>query len=129
MFRQIFLDKGWRLLDGNPNEWEWSNRASRRHDLGEWRPVTLPASVQVSLLEAGEIKHPYYGLDSREAEWIEHRDWVYGLDFDSPDRPSGGRVFLEFEAVDDACLVYLNGNLLASHEGPGAPFSVEIGPE
>lgn len=38
----------------------------------------LGASV---LKEAGEIKHPYHDLNSREAEWIEHRDWVYNLDF------------------------------------------------
>jgi beta-mannosidase len=128
MVQQIFLDSGWRLLDSNPNEWEWSNRARRQHDLSGWRAVTVPASVQAALLETGEIKHPYHDLNSREAEWIEHRDWVYGLDFDAPARSAGGRVFLEFASVDDACLVYLNGALLAKHEGPGAPFSVEIGP-
>ncbi len=129
MFRQISLNDGWRLLDSNPNEWEWSNRAARRHNLGGWRPVKIPASVQTALAEAGEIKHPYHDLNSREAAWIEHRDWVYGLDFNSPDLPSGGRAFLEFESVDDDCLVYLNGKMLAKNEGPGAPFSVEIGPE
>lgn len=115
-------------MDSNPNEWEWSNRARRQHVLGGWRPVKIPASVQTALVELGEIKHPYYDLNSREAEWIEHRDWVYALDFKSPAYPQRGRVFLEFEAVDDACLVYLNGTLQARHEGPGAPFSVEIGP-
>jgi beta-mannosidase len=122
------LDSGWRLLDDNPNEWEWSNRAQRQHDLSQWREVTLPASVQETLIKTGEIKHPYYDLNSREAEWLEHRDWVYGLDFDLPPLPPNQRVFLEFEAVDDRCLVYLNHILLDRHEGPGAPFVVEIGP-
>jgi beta-mannosidase len=123
-----FLDDGWRLLDDNPNEWALFNRASRRHDLTQWREITLPASVQETLIEAGEIKHPYYDLNSREAEWVEHRDWVYGLDFELPPLPEGQRAFLEFEAVDDRCLIYLNQKLLARHEGPGAPFIVEIGP-
>lgn len=128
MRREIALDSGWRLLDANQNEWEWGNRARRRHDLAAWRAVAVPASVQTVLVEAGEIKHPYYDLNSREAAWLEHRDWVYGLDFASPDVPNGGRAFLDFASVDDACLVYLNGVLLGQHEGPGAPFSLEVTP-
>jgi beta-mannosidase len=37
-------------------------------------------------------------------------------------------VFLDFAAVDDACLILLNGTLVGEHEGPGAPFDLEIGP-
>src|SRR4051812_10037644 len=84
----------WRLLDDNANEWEWGNRARRRHDLSSWLPVEVPVSVQEALWRAGRIPHPYLDLNSHAAEWVEHRDWVYGCDFVLPP-PPGRRVFLE----------------------------------
>src|SRR5438477_12842608 len=126
----IQLTRPWRLSDDNPNEWLWTNRAQRRHDLSDWLEVSVPTSVQAALLRAGRIPHPYRDLNSRAAEWVEHRDWVFGLDFSPvPQFPAaGGRAFLEFESVDDSCLVYLNGVLAGRHEGPGAPFALEVGP-
>lgn len=118
----------WRLLDDNPNEWEWTNRARRRHDLSAWLPVTVPTSVQEALWRAGRLPHPYRDLNSRAAAWVEHRDWVFGADFALAAPPEGRRVFLDFAAVDDMCCVFLNGMRVGEHEGPGAPFDVEIGP-
>ncbi|HUS16538.1 MAG TPA: glycoside hydrolase family 2 TIM barrel-domain containing protein [Chloroflexia bacterium] len=120
--------QGWRLRDDNPNEWTWTPRATRRHDLGDWLPVAVPAAVQTALQRAGRIRDPYRDLHSRAAEWIEHRDWIYGCDFPLAPPAPGRRVFLDFESVDDRCRVFLNGAQLAEHEGPGAPFHVEIGP-
>jgi hypothetical protein len=62
------LSAGWRLLDDNLNEWEWVDRARRRHDLGAWLPVGVPTSVQEALWRAGRIPHPYRDLNSRLAE-------------------------------------------------------------
>jgi beta-mannosidase len=118
---------GWRMRDDNPNEWQWGNRARRWHNLEEWLPVDVPGSVHENLLKHGLIPHPYYDLNSRAAEWTEHRDWIFGLDFSLNPPPAGQQVFLEFSAVDDACLVYLNGQLLGEHEGPGGAFDFEIG--
>ena len=118
----------WRLYDDNPNEWVWTPRARRRHDLSEWLPVALPTGVQEALWRAGRLRHPYRDQNSRAAEWVEHRDWVFGCDFALAPPPAGQRVFLDFAAVDDACLIFLNGTLVGEHEGPGAPFDLEIGP-
>jgi hypothetical protein len=40
-------------------------------------PATVPGSVQSALLKAGVIKDWNVGLNAREIEWIENRDWVY----------------------------------------------------
>src|SRR4051812_9104589 len=117
-------DRPWRLRDDNPNEWLWGNRARRRHELAEWLAVRVPAAVQEALLAAGQLPDAYVDLNTRLAEWVEHRDWVYGLDFEQAPPGTGQRIFLEFESVDYACHVYLNGKLLAEHEGAGAPFDV-----
>jgi beta-mannosidase len=115
------------MRDDNPNEWIWTPRGRRRHDLSRWQPVKLPTSVQEALWRAGRIPNPYRDLNSRAAEWVEHRDWVFGLDFDL-DPPDGDRrTFLHFESVADECIVFLNGEIAGRHEGPGAPFEIEIG--
>ncbi|HEX8220929.1 MAG TPA: glycoside hydrolase family 2 TIM barrel-domain containing protein [Chloroflexia bacterium] len=122
------LPPRWRLRDDNPNEWIWTPRAQRRHDLSQWLEVPVPMSVQEALWRTGQLPHPYRDLNSRLAEWVEHRDWVYGLDFPLPPPPPGTRVFIEFESVADARMLFLNGTLVGEHEGPGAPFAFEIGP-
>ncbi|HEX8598522.1 MAG TPA: glycoside hydrolase family 2 TIM barrel-domain containing protein [Chloroflexia bacterium] len=122
------LPPRWRLRDDNPNEWIWTPRAQRKHDLSQWLEVVVPMSVQEALWRAGHLPNPYRNLNSRLAEWVEHRDWVYGLDFPMPPPPHGRRVFIEFESVADSCMLFLNGALVGQHEGPGAPFDFEIGP-
>ena len=118
----------WRLRDDNPNEWIWTPRAQRRHDLSQWLEVPVPMSVQEAFWRAGQLANPYRDLNSRLAEWVEHRDWVYGLDFSLAPPPPGRRVFIEFDSVADSCMLFLNGTLVGQHEGPGAPFYFEIGP-
>lgn len=119
---------GWRLRDDNPNEWTWTPRAQRRHDLSGWLPVSLPMSVQEALWRAKQLPHPYRDLNSRAAEWVEHRDWVFGLDFELEPPAQGRRIFIEFGSVAGDCALYLNGALVGQHEGVGAPFDFEIGP-
>ena len=46
--------------------------------------------------------------------------------FTLPSDFSDKRIFLHFGAVDQTCTVYLNGELLGSHEGGYTPFSFEI---
>ncbi|MEO8286104.1 MAG: glycoside hydrolase family 2 TIM barrel-domain containing protein [Chloroflexota bacterium] len=118
---------GWRMRDDNPNEWIWTPRVQRRHDLSTWLTVDLPESVQEALWCAGQIQHPYRDLNSRDAEWVEHRDWVFGLDFDASPPPASRRIFIEFESVAGECMLYLNGAPIGKHEGNGASFYFEIG--
>ncbi len=50
----------------------------------------------------------------------------YKRTFDDPRRTPGSRLFLHFGAVAVRANVYLNGELLAAHEGGFTPFAVEI---
>jgi beta-mannosidase len=118
----------WHLRDDTPNEWGWFQRAAHRQDLASWPRAAIGASVQEVLQTAGTVPALYRDLNSRAAEWTEHRDWIYGLDFDFTPSVPDQRIFLEFDSVADVCHVYLNGTLAGAHEGPGAPFDLEVGP-
>lgn len=125
--RQL-LSGVWGLFDENPNEWELLKHYASKHDFQQWRQVKVPGSVHEALWKRGEIKHPYHNLNSRAAEWIEHRDWIFGKNLEvNPLLKEGAkRVFLEFEGVSEQCCLYLNGCLVGSHDGAGVPFEFEI---
>jgi hypothetical protein len=48
--------------------------------------------VQLALPQAGEIKDWNYGLNAREIEWIENRDWIYQAELpDAASRSTNSR--------------------------------------
>ncbi|TFW34676.1 glycoside hydrolase family 2 protein [Massilia horti] len=53
-----------------------------------------------------------------------HRYCWYERDFQLP--PDGGRTILHFGAVDYAARVWVNGHLVAEHEGGHTPFAADI---
>ena len=50
----------------------------------------------------------------------------YRRAFALPPEFAGRRVLLRFGAVDDACRVYVNGELVGGHRGGYAPFAIDI---
>ena len=52
----------------------------------------------------------------------------YRRAFTVPDAMAGQRVLLRFGAVDYACRVYVNGEMVGTHEGGYTPFSFDITP-
>ncbi|OAS82177.1 glycoside hydrolase family 2 protein [Metabacillus litoralis] len=54
-------------------------------------------------------------------------DWVwYRREFDIPDSMVGKQILLHFGAVDYRSMVFINGNLVGSHEGGHTSFSFDI---
>ncbi|HET9073052.1 MAG TPA: glycoside hydrolase family 2 TIM barrel-domain containing protein [Solirubrobacteraceae bacterium] len=82
------------------------------YGLGGFRSVTLPHTV-VRLGWGGWNPATWEGL------------WIYRKRFTPPATP-GARIFLKFDGVMTDASVYLNGTLLARHQGGFLPFSVEL---
>lgn len=91
-----------------------------------WMDAQVPGGVARALFKAGYIEHPYVDMNSLKCEWIENRWWIYRRVFDRRPLGEGQRVFLHFEGVDYACVVYLNGDVLGEHEGMYEDFSFDI---
>jgi hypothetical protein len=104
------------------------SRASLSLD-GEWAFVRDPRrTCRVDTLPPGEpIRVP--------GCWEAQIDEPYGIvtawyrrSFDVPGEWVEGRVVLRFGAVMYACEVYVNGQVVGSHEGGYTPFEIEVGP-
>lgn len=54
-------------------------------------------------------------------------DWVwYSRKFDIPDSMGGKQIIMHFGAVDYRAMVFINGNLVGTHEGGHTPFLFDI---
>ncbi|HEX3805943.1 MAG TPA: glycoside hydrolase family 2 TIM barrel-domain containing protein, partial [Gaiellaceae bacterium] len=116
----IPLDGDWQLRGCLGDEWRWHVGPEKPWDAPGWLSARVPGSVLDDLVRAGEVRSPYHERDSRLAEWVPERAWVYRCRFRA-ELPT-----LRFEGVDFACTVLVDGREVAAHEGLFAPFDVDV---
>lgn len=88
------------------------------HCLSPFRPLERLGPLQMVLTD-----HPYEGVDLRQ---FNNAPWWYRVRFMVPaDAPA--HACLTVGGADYYADVYLNGELLGSHEGYFAPFSFDVG--
>jgi beta-mannosidase len=107
---------GWQLKGWLGDEWRWY--VGKPWDMPGWLPARVPGSVVDDLVRAGEVPSPYVERQSRLAEWVADRTWVYRT------RASGGTY--EFQGVDHEATVFVDGEEVAHHIGSFTPFRVEV---
>lgn len=78
-------------------------------------PAQVPGSVHTALLENEVIPDPYVGFNDRIARQQSYKTWWFKKTFTRPQ----GMVHekLVFDGVADSMTVWLNGQLLGSHQG------------
>ncbi|MEX0322605.1 MAG: glycoside hydrolase family 2 protein [Puniceicoccaceae bacterium] len=91
-----------------------------------WNPAKVPGDVYTDLWKAGVIEDPYFGRNSAKAQWVMYDEWWYAYQFSVNESLQGKVVRIEFDAVDYACDVWLNGHYLGRHEGAFSPFSFDV---
>jgi hypothetical protein len=109
---RVFLPVGGWLFNIDPkNEGQGKNWFKPEHPAGDWKKVRIDSQW--------------------EAQGFENYDGIgwYRLTFSAANKP-GKRTYLNFYAVDEEAIVYLDGVLIGKHEeGPGGwdkPFRFDI---
>jgi len=102
----------------------------RKMDVAEVGPIVapVPGSVQMALLNAGVIKDWNVGLNARENEWIENRDWTYQADIPDEWIRDGQEIRLHCAGLDFAGEILLNGQTVQPFEGTFTPHSADLKP-
>jgi beta-mannosidase len=120
------VDQGWELRGFLGDDWQLHRAQlhARRDDGAEWVPARVPGSVLADLVRAGRVPDPYVGRQSLLSEWVPQRTWVHRTRLVAP--AGGERSFLEFDGIDHAASVYLDGERIARHEGMFVPLVVEV---
>jgi beta-mannosidase len=133
------LDGGWRLRGFLGDDWQLhraqlharddrDDRNDTAPDAADarWVPARVPGTVLADLVAAGAVPDPYAGTQSLLSEWVPQRTWVYRTRLRSPALAAGERAFLEFDGIDHAGAVYLDGERVAEHEGMFVPLVTEV---
>ena len=97
----------------------------RTGDVRWWYPAEVPGSVLHDLMENGLVPDPYYEMNSKLAEWVPDRTWVYKKEFFVPEDLEGKRITLVFEGIDYSSEIFLNGVSLGKQEGMYVPWSMD----
>jgi len=78
-----------------------------------WLKATVPGVVHTDLLNHNKIPDPWYGLNEKEIQWVEEKNWQYQLDFEiSEEELQNSNVSLIFEGLDTYATVILNGDTI-----------------
>ncbi|HVJ07219.1 MAG TPA: glycoside hydrolase family 2 TIM barrel-domain containing protein [Acidisarcina sp.] len=88
----------------------------------------VPGSVQKALLNAGIIPDWNVGLNAREVEWVENRDWIYQTQLPDEWLREGTRLRLRCGGLDYAGSILLNGASVLDFEGSFTPYEVDLKP-
>jgi beta-mannosidase len=117
----------WQMKEFVGLDWVWRN--SQKIDTKDnrwWYRATVPGSVLHDLWRIGKVVDPFYELNSKLAEWVPQRTWLYRKCFSTPANISGKRVTLCFDGIDYSSEIYLNGIHIGRQEGQFIPFIVDI---
>ncbi|MFC1765268.1 glycoside hydrolase family 2 protein [Planctomycetota bacterium] len=83
----------------------------------------MPATVHDILLRQGKIDAPWLPGGTEKCFWVREQDWVYGVRFAV--KKQGREAWLRFQGIENKVDVYLNGELLASHDSK-LPLAVNV---
>ncbi len=93
----------------------------------DWLPAQVPGSVQQTLLGAGLIPDPYYGLNEKEVQWVGEKDWLYRSSFQvSEIMLAKPHLDLCFDGLDTFATVYLNGEKILISDNMFVPYRVSV---
>jgi hypothetical protein len=112
---------GWQLRGCLGDEWRWHVSPDKPWDAPGWLPARVPGSVLDDLVRAGELPDLYFERNSRHAEWVPQRAWIYRTRLSCT-----GPSVVRFEAVDFEATVLVDGVEAAHHVGCFTPFEVEV---
>lgn len=116
------LDQGWSFrLDP-------ADAAAKAHEAElQWRPATVPGTVQTDLLAAGRIPDPFVGTNEAQLQWIGLADWQYRRTLDADAALlARDHVDLVFDGLDTFAEVSVNGVKLLSADNQHRRWRVPV---
>lgn len=109
MKKRINLTEGWEL---------------RQAEEDVWLPIhRMPAQVADVLLEKGILPEEVKLGWCQSARWIQEHVWEYRMTFP---KPEGNRCDLVMEGLDTLADLYLNGELIGTHDDFYLPCCLDI---
>lgn len=112
------ISDGWELAAGPTLHASGSELSRAGFNTRTWYNAVVPGTVLTSLVKQGVYPDPYFGLnDLHIPDSLCREDWWYRTTFITPNDKIGKHAFLNFEGINYAAEIWLNGNLLGTMKG------------
>ena len=103
---------------------QWILRGKDADGLDVCVPATVPGCVHTDFLKNGLIGDMFYRDNSRFCQFIENNDYTYELRFQVSEIKDN--AYLEFDALDTYCDIFLNGKLIAHTENMHISYAFNV---
>jgi hypothetical protein len=101
---------GWRLAEEKVAAAKPEAISQPSFDDRSWYAATVPGTVLTTLIDRGVYPDPYYGLNNLAIpERLARQNYWYRTTFDAPAALQGRRLTLQFNGINYAADVWLNG--------------------
>lgn len=127
MMQKLDLNGKWKLLHSDGERGRPEYALNDQIDASRYFDATVPGAVHLDMMAAGLIADPVKGLNSLSARWIEECIWAYRREFEFSENEEGRPVWLVFETLDLNAKIYVNGEVVGSHENAFVPCRLEVG--
>jgi hypothetical protein len=110
---------GWRLIAAPQVAGvDGAALSSPGFDVHDWYSATVPGTVLTTLVERGVYPDPAYGLNNLAIpETLNKQDYWYRTEITAPAALAGRHALLNFEGINYAAEVWLNGQRLGDIRG------------
>ncbi|MGV9195309.1 glycoside hydrolase family 2 protein [Microbacterium sp. MC2] len=121
--------RDWTLVGWRRNDWELARTPAAGKvaypDVATV-PATVPGSVTGALQRSGVVSDPTVGVNSRAAEWVEHRDWEFSRVLADGLLVEGTRLWLDCEGLDYVGTVLLGQREVGRFRGSFVPHAFDL---
>jgi beta-mannosidase len=120
----------WQLAGWTPYLWQFEgvSTLTRARDAQTICPAQVPGSVQYALRAAGILPDWNVGLQARECEWVENRQWMYETILPDEWLEPGKTHRLSCLGLDYSGSVWLNGKFVGDFRGTHVPHVFDLTP-
>jgi len=113
-----------RWTDGMRGRAEHANRDVT--DPARYIDAVVPGEIHLDVMRAGWIADPRVETNCLAARWVEECLWSYRRWFDVPEAALEQRAWLQFDALDLAATIVLNGVEIGRHSNSFHPCRIEV---
>jgi len=119
------LNKGWQV-QGFSQEVKFEEAERIKEG---WITAQAPGVVHLDLLRKQKLVDPFYGLQEKDACWVEEKEWWYKNEFwldQFNSQWKKKKVELVFEGLDTFATIYLNGEKIGKADNMFIPWRFDI---
>lgn len=127
MPQPIQLASGWELQDAAKLSEAGEAISQFNYQPNGWHAATVPGTVLTSLVDDGIYPEPLYGTNNLSIpDSLSHASYWYRTTFTVPPSYDGKHIWLNFDGVNYAAEVWLNGHFIGTIQGAFARGNFDI---